>query len=334
MTSLSSYYFPRTLLTLLSLLFAAGLIFAPVKAQAQEPTEEEYKTLQEIIAENDAVKKTDMIVKFLKEKPKHTYRQNLVAEFQKTIAELRKEKKWAQVISLCDKFIDVVPDDSYALAAMTEAFSQTGNTKGFATFAEKVYATKPNAQLALAIAKAYRSLGNDGKFIQWGEKVLASDPENIEMLGEMTRRALAAQNMPQAVKYAKMSLKALPNAQRDPGMDEATWKNTVNTVYATAYGALGAYAYENKNYPEAIKYLDSAVKYFKRNDIAYYYLGMSYWQQNKLDAAMLNFAKAYLIKGAVSASAKKYLEQLYASTHRNKLTGIERVIERAQQDLK
>jgi hypothetical protein len=49
---------------------------------------------------------------------------------------------------------------------------------------------------------------------------------------------------------------------------------------------------------------------------------------------MLNFAKAYLLKGATSASAKKYLDQLWVSGHRNSLAGEDRVLERARQDLK
>ncbi len=320
--------------TLLSVLFGASLMFTSSIVRAQEPTEEEYKALQDIQAEKDSVKKTDMIVKFLREKPKSSYRPNITAEFQKIIVSLQQDKKWSQLIALGDKFYDVAPEDTFTVSALAAAYSQTGNTKGFATFGEKAYAAKPNPQLALAIAKAYAQLGNDAKFNQWGEKVLASDPDNVEILGDLTRRALTAQNMTQAVKYSRMILKSLPTAKKPEGMDEATWKTTQSTLYATAYGALGASAYEKKSYAEAIKNLDSGVKYFKRNEIAYYYLGMSYWQQNKLDAAMLNFAKAYLIKGSTSAAAKKYLDQLYASSHRGSTAGVNKVIERAQQDLK
>jgi hypothetical protein len=53
-----------------------------------------------------------------------------------------------------------------------------------------------------------------------------------------------------------------------------------------------------------------------------------------MDAAMLNFAKAYILKGATSNNAKQYLEQLWKSSHRNSLAGMDRVIERAEADLK
>lgn len=80
--------------------------------------------------------------------------------------------------------------------------------------------------------------------------------------------------------------------------------------------------------------MDQAVKHYKRNDYAYYFLGVSYWQMNKLEAAMLNFAKAYILKGSVASESKKHLEELWKSSHRGSLTGIERVVQRAQQDLK
>jgi len=131
-----------------------------------------------------------------------------------------------------------------------------------------------------------------------------------------------------------MCLKVLPTAKKREEMDEDTWKTTVNNAYAMSYAVAGAAAYENRNYNEAINNFTGVVKYFKRNESAYYHLGLCYWQVNKLDAAMLNFAKAYILKGSTSASAKKYLDQLWSSSHRGSLAGVERVIERAQQDLK
>jgi tetratricopeptide (TPR) repeat protein len=320
--------------TLLSILFIAGLLLRPSLTWAQEPTEEEYKALTDIQAEKDAEKKADMIVNFLKEKPKSAYRPNVMAEYQKVIIELKNEKKWNQIIALGDKFLDVAPNDSFTANALALAYAETNNTKGFATFGEKAYAQKPSAALAMEIARAYQKLGNDAKYVQWREKVLAEDPNNIDILMDMTKRYMASQNTPQAVKYAKMCLKALPQAQKPEGVTAQAWKNTTDAGYATAYAVLGADAYQKNNYTEAINNFTNSVKYYKRNDSAYYHMGLSYWQQNKLEPAMLNFAKAYILRGATSSAAKKYLDQLWASSHRNSLAGENRIIERAQQDLK
>ena len=88
---------------LLSILFVAGMVLAPVKVWAQEPTEEEYKSLTDIQAEKDANKKAEMIFSFLKAKPKTAYKPNVMAEFQKIILELRSEKKWNQIIAMGEK---------------------------------------------------------------------------------------------------------------------------------------------------------------------------------------------------------------------------------------
>ena len=316
--------------TLLSILFIAGLVLSPNMVRAQEPTEEEYKALTDIQAEKDVAKKADMIYKFLKEKPKTAYKPNVMAEYQKVIIDLKNEKKWEQIIAIGDKILDVAPSDDFTEAALTQAYAETNNMKGFATYGERAYAQKPSAALAMAIAQAYQKIGNEAKYNQWREKVLAQDPNNVEILIDMTRRYMASQNTAQAVKYARMTLKALPTAKKPEGLEASGWKNTTDAGYATAYAVLGASAYQANRYAEAVSNFENSVKYFKRNDNAYYHLGLCYWQQNKLTPAMLNFAKAYVLKGATAASAKKYLEQLASGSR----TNTARIIERAQQDLK
>jgi tetratricopeptide (TPR) repeat protein len=320
--------------TLLSLLFIACLVLTPSLVQAQEYTEEEYQAYEAIRAEKDANKKVDMIVAFVKQQPKSALKEHVVNEYQTIIVGLQNDKNWAQTISMGRRFLNVVPDDSFTFSALAAAYSATNDTKGFATFGEKAYASKPSAALALAVAKAYLSLGNDAKFLQWGQRTIAQDPDNVEILDEMTRKYLARQDMANAVKYSKMTLKALPNAKKPDNVKEQDWKNNLNMQYATAYYAIGTDAYQKQNYSGAISNLDKAVKYYKRNDYAYYFLGVSYWQMNKLQSAMLNFAKAYVLKGSVASEAKKHLEELWKNSHRGSLSGIERIIQQAQQDLK
>lgn len=320
--------------TLLSILFIAGLVLSPNLIMAQEPTEEEYNALTAIQNEKEVGKKSDLIFSFLKEKPKSAYRPNVMNEYQKIIIDFKNAKQWNEIIAMGDKFLDVAPGDDFTEKALVVAYAETNNWRGFATYGEKAYAQKPSAALALAIAQAYQKIGNDAKYNQWREKVLAQDPNNVEILIDMTRRYMASQNTAQALKYAKQTLSALPKAKKPEGVDEKSWKATTDAGYATAYAVVGANAYQNNRYAEAVRNFENSVKYFKRNDSAYYHLGLSYWQQNKLQPAMLNFAKAYVIKGSTSASAKKYLDQLYRSSNRNSLAGIERIIERAQQDLK
>jgi tetratricopeptide (TPR) repeat protein len=318
---------------LLSILFAASLVLTPSLVRAQDYSEDDYKVFQDVQAEKDDAKKVDMIVAFLKEKPKNGLRPNMIAEGQKVIVELSNAKKWSQIIAVGDKLIDVAPNDAITINAMTAAYSETGNMKGFATFGEKAYASKPSPELAMALAKAYQQLGNSSKALQWKEKVLAAEPDNIELLTETIQKNAQGQNLAQAVKYARQCLAAIPKAHKPAGMNEETWKNTVDNAYAISYGVIGQDAYTKNQFGLAIKNLEEAVKYYKRMDAAYYALGMSYWQSRKLDAAMLNFAKAYIIRGAYANSAKAQLDKIFASS-RMTSAAQQRVMERAQQDLK
>ncbi len=319
---------------LFSLTFAFILAATPIFAQEADYTEEEYQAYQSVQAEKDSAKKMDMIMTFLKNRPKSTLRKYVTAEYQQIIVGLQQQKQWKQIIALGDRFLGAVPNDSFTFAALATAYSATGDTKGFASFGEKAYANSPSGELAVAIAKSYLGLNNEAKFLQWGERAVAADPGNVEILYELTRRYSARQETAKAVKYARMCLKALPNAKKPDGVSEENWKNTVNAAYATAYHAVGYAAYQNRDFNGAANNFSNSVKYYKKNDIAYYYMGISYWQMNKLEPAMLNLAKAYVLKGSASGEAKKYLEQLWKNSHRNSLAGVERVIQRAQQDLK
>jgi len=331
MNSTTVSYFSKTLV---SILFAAALIVTPKLVKAQDYTEEQYKIFQDIQAEKDDAKKVDMIVAFLKENPKNGLRPNMVAEYQKAVLDLKNEKKWTRIIPLCEKFLTVAPGDDFSETALAAAYSETNNPKEFAAFAEKVYAAKPSAGLAMDIANAYQKLGNEAKALQWKEKVLASDPNNIELLVEQIKKYSSTQQNVQALKYAKQCLTALPGAKKPAGMDEAVWKGSMDQAYAIAYNVVGQDAYNNRRYAEAIKNLENAARYYKRNDGAYYLLGMSYWQTNAIQPAMLNFAKAYVIRGAAANSAKQQLDKIWKEGHQGTLAGEERMIEKAQQDLK
>jgi len=314
---------------LLSLSLIASPAFGPQKALAQDYTEAEYNRYQTIDAEADPVKKTDMIVAFIKEKPESSLRSYLEASFEKLIANLSQQQEWSQVISIGQKFIAVSPNNKRTIDALTYAYSSTNNLKGFTAFGEKTYASNPNAELAYSLAIAYLRMEDNAKFLQWGVKVPSSSPNYVVVLAQMMRRTTGDTQ----IKYARECLKILPTAQKPEGMGDKDWQDMVDNAYAAAYGILAQQSLQNGSYSTAIKHLDNALKYNKRNETAYYFLGMSYWQTNKTDLAMLNFAKAYLLNGSTATNAKKYLEQLYSSSHRGSLTGIDRVIKRAKDEL-
>jgi len=302
--------------------------------RAQEATDEELKTLQAVEAEKDPAAKTALIVKLLKANPKTGVLPNLTSEFQKVMGDFAKQKNYQQMIGLGQDFLSVGPADPYIVTLLASAYQATKNYKEFVVFGEKAFAGSPSGPMALALAQAYQELGNPAKYNQYGEKAFGFYPDNLDLMVGLARSFVLSQNGPQSSKYAKLALKALPTAKKPEAVDEAAWNKFTTSASANCYSIVGNVAYENKDFAAAIANLENAVKYDKRNGQTFYALGMSYWQTNKTDTAMMNFAKAYVLKGNTAASAKRYLDQLYKSSHRNSLIGQERIIQQAEAALK
>ncbi len=322
--------------TVLTLALFCSLQSQPVFGQDQEPkyTQEEYKAYQDITAENDTAKKVGLAVSFLKQYPKSELRQHVGAAFAAAVSPLQKSQQWSQIINLAEPYAAVAPDDTFAMSLLTNAYQQTKGYSRFVVFGEKVYARQPSGNLAYYLAKAYQELGNDQKFTFWGEKTVSQMPDNHEILVELTRKFAQAKRNAEAGKYAGLCIKAMTQAKKPEGTADTAWASYRSASLATCYAVAGNVAYEKNDYAGAIANLENSVRNYKRNDLAYYYLGLSYWQQNKVDVAMLNLAKAFLLKGNASASAKQHLDNLYKSTHGQSLVGQDRVLARAQQDLK
>lgn len=322
---------------ILVLLACCAVLLLNLRVMAQETnyTEEQYKAFEEIKGEQAALKKATLAVKFVQvpANAKCGLLRNVQAEFATAMQSLQKAGNWSEVLKLGEPWVAAVPDDSYVIGLLAEGYAESKNYKQFTAFGEKVFARSPNANLAYQLAKAYQELGNDAKFIQWSEKTISLDPSKPDMLFELTRSYGAAKRWPEATKYANLTLKAIA-AGKPASTTDAAWKEYTVAASALSYGVLGTAAYEGNNLVQAINNLEKSASFNKRNEPAYYYLGMAYWKMQKSDMAMLNFAKAYVMHGSTSASAKGYLDQLYkAGAGRGTLAGEERIVNRAKMDL-
>jgi tetratricopeptide (TPR) repeat protein len=318
----------------ISLVLVAGFSAWPRVSFAQDYSQEEYKAYQDITAETDGAKKVALVVKFFREYPKTTLRPHVHSAYAAVMSAYQKAGNWSQVIHLGEEYLSVVPDDQFTLSLVTSGYQQTKAYPKFVAFGEKVYAKNPSGNLAYYLAKAYQEMGNDAKFLAWGEKTVAAMPDNHEILVELAKKFGMAKRNAEAAKYANMCVKAVNSATKPADTADNLWKQYTSNTLATCYAIAGNVAYERRDYANAIQNLENSVRNYKRNDLAYYYLGLSYWQTNKIDIAMLNLAKAYLLKGQASASAKQHLDNLYKSTHGQSLVGQDKVLARATQDLK
>jgi tetratricopeptide (TPR) repeat protein len=325
----------RTFCFVVLAFLAFGQKYLPGQEQeAPKYTVEEYKAYQDIASEASPVKKTGLVVTFLKTYPQSALKPNVVAAYQGAINDLQKAQNWQEIITLGHQYLAAASDDIFTISMLATAYQQSKNYRQFVAFGEKVFAHKPTPNIAYYLAKAYLEMNDNPKFLQWGEKTAQLMPENHEILLELTRRFGASQNNAQAAKYARLAIKAMQSAKMPEGTPEQTWKQYQTNLYGICYAVTGNVAYENRDYNSAVTNLENALKYYKKNDLVYYNLGQSYWQLNKIDMAMLNLAKAYLLNGSTSRAAKGHLDNLYKTTHQQSLAGEDRIITRAQQELK
>lgn len=304
MTSLFRSSIANIFVTFLLVLAVA----APRTGRAQgKYTEEEYAAYDQLNKETDPAKKTALVVQFLKARPQSTLKENAVSSYQQGLASLQTQGKWAELATLGEQFAAVEPKDDYTKKMLQAAYSTLATT-------------------ALT--------NNDPKFLQWGEKVISTAPDNYEILVALTTKYAELNRYDQAAKTAKQALTIVQGITKTPaGVSEDAWKKYTTNTYAVCYAIMGNVAYQNQDYTNAVLHLENSLKYNPKNDLAYYNLGMSYWRQNRLDLAMLDFAKAYALKGRMSANAKTYLDSLYKPGHGNSLVGQERIIAKAQADL-
>ncbi len=318
------------------LLLPVVLMLPNSRALAQETqySQEEYSAYQGITTENDAAKKMELVLQFFKSWPKSTLKEHIVYDVQGTLKSLQDAKKWSQIITVGRQFLTVVPDDAYTITLVAAAYQETKNYQQFIIFGEEAYKKNPNGNIAYGMAKAYKSMGNNIKLVEWAEKTVAKLPDNFEMLFELASAYSDSERFAEADKYARQCLKVVQAASKPAGVDDKAWADSTRGIQMVCYYILGHGAYKRQDFVNAIPNFENALKLNLRTDMAFYELAMAYWQTQKIDMALKNFAKASLLGGTAAAPAKQQLEQLYKQTHRNSLTGIDKVIEAAKAELK
>jgi tetratricopeptide (TPR) repeat protein len=325
--------------TLLLAVFAFGLVTlihpCPVALAQETPqyTAEEYSAYQAVTGEPDPLKKMELILKFFKTYPKSALAQHVTADFQAMLKILQDGKRWSQSVTVGRQFLTVVPGDTYTIALLATAYSETKDYKQFVVFGETVYKASPSGNLAYAMAKAYQNIGNNAKFAEWAEKTVSQIPDNYEMFLELAKIYADVKRNAEAEKYAKQCLKVILAAAKPEQSTEKDWTAYKNHALMASYYIIGNIAYEKQDYANAVTNLENSVKINPRNDMAYYFLGQCYWQSRNTNMALKNFAKASLLNGNAAQPAKMQLENMWKASHQGSLTGLDRVIAAAKAEL-
>jgi len=308
-----------------------------VEQEAQEYTEEEYDAYEKAVNEKDLDKRGTMLLAFMEKYPQSKLQQYIVSSFLTLMYELQKEKKYEKLESFAEQWLKYFPNDLQTIAYVADSARQLGHDQKFLDYGQKIYAAKPDGDLAFLIAETYKKMGNPAKHREWVEKTM-SYPEyagRFDLWMQFVDNFAKEKQFDKAAEFAELTLKAIAAAKKPDTTPEATWRDAVNKTKRGCYYLVGVNYYDKDKYADAIRELEKSLTVDPKFDMAYYYIGLSQWKLGKVenDEAPLSFAKAYLLKGEFSDQAKEHLEKIYKAIHNNTTIGIDKIYKRAETEL-
>jgi hypothetical protein len=326
------------LLGLATVFFPVAVIGAPgevqqQKAEAEEQEtpygEDEYNAYDTATKEPNLEKRGAMLLDFMDKYPKSTLTQAYIKPaYENLLHDCSEQKQYPLLESLAEKWLKLYPNNVQTLAYMAEAAQKQGNDQKYAQRLEEIYTLDPKPSYAADILQAYGKIRNQAKVDEWTQKVLKmSDYDaNFSLRFDFVKKYMETNKYGKAAEYAKLTLKSA-DLVKEPSKEV---QDQLRVVRYVCYLAIGISSYESAKFTEAIQALQQALKFEKHGE-PYYYIGMSQWKQEKIEEAILSFARAELQGGDIAPQAKEKVEQLYKALHDNRTTGIEKIYKRAKE---
>ncbi|MBM3791074.1 MAG: hypothetical protein FJW35_12105 [Acidobacteria bacterium] len=305
----------------------------PPTVQEEQPeyTEEEYDAYDKAVNEPDLAKRADLLIAFMDKYPKSKLQSYIVSAYENLSYEFQSKQQWENLISLCERWTKIAPDDLRTIAYIAEAASKAGNSQKYLEYALQIFAVKPSAESALDITQTYKKIGDEAKHLEWKHKLFGY-PEyagDFMLRFDFVQKYAAEKNLSKAAEYAQLTLKSLDVAKKPEALAEADWKKHTRTVRRNCHWFIAMNHYEDKQYKQVIRALEEALK-AEIFDGAFYYIGMSQWKLDQIEEAQVSFAAAELLKGEFESQAKEHMESLYRALHNNTLIGVDKVYRKAQ----
>lgn len=173
----------------------------------------------------------------------------------------------------------------------------------------------------------YQQLGNAPKVTETANKVLQADPNNLRSLALLTYTARQAseqggpnaqQSLAQAAQYAQRGLQATQTATKPASVTPADWEKLKTQTAVIFNGAAGLNALQQKNYPEAARFLQETVNAAPTDLRNVYSLALAYLQQKPQDVRGLFYiARAANLAAGSPAQAQiaAYGKRPYTAFH-------------------
>jgi len=302
----------------------------------EEPsyTEEEYEAYEKSTQEPDLDKRADLLNGFLAKYPQSKLMPYIDTAYDQLMYEYSNSEKWDKLEQVAERWLKTHPDSEQTIKYAAAASQKLGNNQKFLDYALKIYAKTPDAALAYGISDAYGKLKDEPKQLEWTEKLFSYPEFNGEFQLRMlfVDKYLKSKQYAKAADYANKALASLAEAKKPDDISAADWNKRLRSVRRACYFTKGVNAYEKQNYQPATKEFQNALNAEKFSD-AYFYTAYCYWKLDQIDEAIDAFAKAFVLGGDLAPEAKKQLETLYKGLHNNTTIGIDKVYNKAKQEL-
>jgi tetratricopeptide (TPR) repeat protein len=291
--------------------------------------EVEFGAYESAVKEPNLEKRGTMLLDFMQKYPKSALMVYIKTGYETLLHECSQSKQYALLETLAEKWLKLNPNSIQTIAYLAEASQKLGNDLKYAQRLEEIYAVDPKGSYAADILQAYGKAKNQAKIDEWTDKILKM-PEfdaNFLLRFDFVKKFMEANNYSKAADYAKLTLKSA-DLVKEPSKDV---QEQLTKVRYVCHLTIGMSSYEDGKFAEAIRSLQQALRVQKHGE-PYYYIGMSQWKQDKVEEAILSFARAELQGGDIAGQAKEKVEQLYKALHNNTTVGIEKVYKKAKEE--
>jgi tetratricopeptide (TPR) repeat protein len=303
------------------------------QAQEAEPeySEDEYNAFMSASKEPDLLKRGAMLIEFINKYPKSKMIASYIdPAYNSLLFECSNDKKYQELETLAEQWLKLHPDNLQTIAYLASAAKNLGNDEKYVQCLLKIYGIRPTGSLANDIAQTYKKMKDQAKYLEWAATVFKY-PEydgDFMLRWDLVQLYTDEKDFAKAAEWAQATLKAI-DAVKEPS---AETQKQMRAVRHACYHLIGMNQYENGKLAEAIKSLQRAIRSEKYSE-GYYYIGLCLQKMDKIDDAMLWYAKAELQGGEGRAPklAKENLEKLYKALHNNNLTGIEKIYKKAKE---
>jgi tetratricopeptide (TPR) repeat protein len=302
---------------------------AAAQEEEQDPGyEEEYNAWDSASKEPDFQKRGSLLLELLKKNPKSKMIPYVDSSYINLLIECTNSEKYQDLEILGEKWLALHPNDLNTIAHLANAAQKLGHDDKFVQYQIAIYKLRPTGSLAREIATTFKKMKNKAKYLEWIDIVL-KDPAfqtDFMLRLDLVQFFVDEKDLAKTIETANSAIKAADLVQ-DPS---AETKTAITKVRRTCHDIIGRSLIEQDKYADAIKAFAQALKTEKYCD-AYYWIAHCQRKLDKVDDAVVTYAKAELQGGECAPKSKAELEKIYKILHNNTTFAIEKVYKKAKE---